>query len=215
MLPDDPRHGTDAGRVAHWRDGEKPCAPCARAAARAYAMRQLDAMRGTPRTVPIVGAVRRVRALQRIGWSAEHLSLHLGLSSKWLGVTLGSNQSGKISRANWERIASLYDEFSMTPGPSELTKARAIKAGWAPPLAWDDETIDNPRALPNLTGRRDSHWTAYDPEVVRRILAGERLPASLPERREVTRRWIAAGKSQAELERQTGWRVWRYVERAS
>jgi hypothetical protein len=28
MKPDDPRHGTRAGAVAHRKDGEKPCAPC-------------------------------------------------------------------------------------------------------------------------------------------------------------------------------------------
>lgn len=37
----------------------------------------------------------------------------------------------------------------MTPGPSNRVRARAARAGWAPPLAWDDN-IDDPDAVPDL-----------------------------------------------------------------
>lgn len=39
MSPDDPRHGTRAGAVAHRKDGETPCDPCRKGEA-AY-MREL------------------------------------------------------------------------------------------------------------------------------------------------------------------------------
>lgn len=50
-----------------------------------------------------------------------------------------------------------------------------------------------------------------DPVVIQRILAGDNISASQAERLEVVRRWPETGKSLAELERQTGWRVDRYT----
>ena len=43
-----------------------------------------------------------------------------------------------------DRIADAYDELSMRQGPS----VRNRRLGYPPPLAWDDETIDDPRARP-------------------------------------------------------------------
>lgn len=36
----------------------------------------------------------------------------------------------------------------MIPGPSQRTRARAVRVGLVPPLAWDDETLDDPDAAP-------------------------------------------------------------------
>jgi hypothetical protein len=42
----------------------------------------------------------------------------------------------------------------MTPGPSDYYRNKARGLGWAPPLAWDDDLIDNPQAKPDLGERR-------------------------------------------------------------
>lgn len=55
MSPDDPRHGSNAGAIAHWRDGEKPCAPCSTASNRLAKGARFDAEQGRPRTT-ILGA---------------------------------------------------------------------------------------------------------------------------------------------------------------
>lgn len=53
MRPDDPRHGSHAGAVAHWRAGETPCGPCGLAAFREGKAARLDQARGRPRTVEL------------------------------------------------------------------------------------------------------------------------------------------------------------------
>ncbi|WP_295694431.1 hypothetical protein, partial [Lapillicoccus sp.] len=56
----------------------------------------------------------------------------------------------RISARAWRQVRQVYDRLSMTPGPSPTARARAAARGYAPPLAWDDDTIDDPRALPDL-----------------------------------------------------------------
>jgi hypothetical protein len=53
MSPDDPRHGTYAGAIEHWREGSDLCPPCRIAGRRARKARRLDAIRGNPRSVPL------------------------------------------------------------------------------------------------------------------------------------------------------------------
>jgi hypothetical protein len=50
------------------------------------------------------------------------------------------------------KIKNLYDELSMLP-LQDTREARFVttwakKRGWLSPLAWDDEDIDNPYAIP-------------------------------------------------------------------
>ena len=51
-------------------------------------------------------------------------------------------------------IARAYTALSSTPGPSDTARKTAADLGWAPPLAWDDDTIDDPAAEP-VGVRRD------------------------------------------------------------
>lgn len=53
MSPDDPRHGSHAGAVAHWRAGETPCGPCGVAAYQDGKAARLDQARGRPRMVEL------------------------------------------------------------------------------------------------------------------------------------------------------------------
>jgi hypothetical protein len=80
--------------------------------------------------------------------------------------------------------------------------------GWAPPLAWDDETIDDPKARPHLRVTVDG----VDDVVVERVLGGEwKIATTKAEKVEIVARWLADGGSLAELERLTGWNVHRYT----
>lgn len=53
MLPDDPRHGTYAGTVAHWKSGTPICEPCRTAGRKADKLVRHDRHNGNPRTVPL------------------------------------------------------------------------------------------------------------------------------------------------------------------
>lgn len=62
MSPEDPRHGSYAGAVAHWRDGEPACDRCAPIARRERKRRHLAAMRGRPSLVPLGDRAWRILA---------------------------------------------------------------------------------------------------------------------------------------------------------
>ena len=100
-----------------------------------------DQARGT---VPSIGAQRRVQALMTLGWTKQELEA-AGIPSTQL-VTRPRSQ---VSVEGWRQVKDVYEELSMTRGPSELTRSRAIARGYPPPLAWDEDTLDDPRATPH------------------------------------------------------------------
>ena len=92
--------------------------------------------------VPKVGAVRRIRALQAIGHCARDIADATTLTER--EVYLVVNQAGRwITQARWEAVAQAYDRLSMTPGHSVKARSIAAAAGYPPPLAWDDDAIDD------------------------------------------------------------------------
>lgn len=83
IAPDDPRHGTYAGALQHWRAGEKACEPCLQGARRADKQRDLDRLNGRPPMVPlgerahsIIAATPRNQMTAATGISSHRL-VHL------------------------------------------------------------------------------------------------------------------------------------------
>lgn len=95
-------------------------------------------------TVPSIGVQRRVQALMALGWPKQELEA-AGIPS----AQLVTRPRSRVSVEGWRQVKGVYDELSMTRGPSELTRSRAIARGHPPPLAWDDDTLDDPRATPH------------------------------------------------------------------
>ena len=94
--------------------------------------------------VPNIGARRRLQALMVIGYRHSDLSPKLGFNS-----ALVLSQAGNwISRRKHDKVKGAYEQLWDTPGPSARTRGRAASLGYLPPLAWDDETIDDPSAEP-------------------------------------------------------------------
>lgn len=213
------KHGTWAGYQEGCRED------CCTTAARRYQKgRVLDAQRGRPRTISSVGTRRRIEALGCLGWSGYDIARRLGHGREWLRQVYLRD---RVYRSTAERIAQIYDELCMTMPPETTTTQRqmasrtrnmATRKGWVPPLAWDDDTIDDPQAQPHKPRNQDhQHGRDHvDPIVVERVLAGERMPWTTPaEKAEVVRRWTAAGRSLSELERLTGWKSSRYTNQTA
>lgn len=95
--------------------------------------------------VDATGTTRRLQALVAIGWSQTSMAARIGWTVANLNVLVLGRRS-QVSVATAKLIGQMYDELSMTPGGSKRSRSLAMARGWAPPLAWDDDTIDDPRA---------------------------------------------------------------------
>lgn len=102
--------------------------------------------------VPAFAAARRLRALAYMGYRLEdvdRLALELGQPHPYAGMV---TQQERIGAGRHRAVAAVFDRWQMTPGPSEQTRRRARREQYAPPLAWDEDTIDMPDAVPQLEG---------------------------------------------------------------
>lgn len=100
--------------------------------------------------VDSIGVQRRIQALVAMGWTQREQELRMGITYRRLATVLLRPQ---IYTPLARRIVALYDELSMTHGPSTRSRAIAKRKGWAVPLAWSDDTIDDPTAVPD-TGEK-------------------------------------------------------------
>jgi len=158
---------------------------------------------GRRRLVPAYRLVRRVRALQALGYSMGRVAAEAGLRTSSLYNPLYRGES--VSRASFEAVAAAYERLCMTPAPGRYAARErrwAARKGWLPPLAWDDiDDAEAPGSAPPV---------AVDLVVVDRVLGGEyHLTCTAGERLEVIARWAATGRSLNDLARLTGWNVWR------
>ena len=152
--------------------------------------------------VPRVGAVRRVQALMALGWRHEDLAA-AGVSGT-PGLLTRPGQLVTLRR--WRQVHEVYDRLSMLPGPSPQTRGWALARGYAPPLAWDEDVIDDPAATPRGEARRGPGAEVFDEVAVRRTLDGPAAgpPLTGPERAEVVRALTEAGASDARIARRLG-----------
>lgn len=145
MRPDDPRHGTVAGHVEHTRSKTPHCEPC-RTAKRRYEKTRVHL--GLT-VVPTLGPLRRIHALRALGWSLPAIAAEAGWPTHQPLNNL--EKRNNCTRATAQRIADAYDRLSMRiPTGTQVNRVRnhAARMGWAPPLAWAEGTIDDPKATP-------------------------------------------------------------------
>lgn len=95
------------------------------------------------------GTIRRIRALGAIGWSGKHIADLIGMRQGNFAMIQGRPQ---VLVTTALKVEAVYHDLAMTPAPDNQYTRRlltlAVTKGWAPPLAWDDETIDDPKTRP-------------------------------------------------------------------
>lgn len=114
-----------------------------------------------PRSVPsggfvnVTGARRRLRALACLGWSVAEIAARLEDVPGTVPVgtsTLDAIRSGRTHaavRPQFDRaVRAAYDVLSMQPAPSGRSATRAashaVAKSWLPPLAYDEDQLDDP-----------------------------------------------------------------------
>ena len=111
--------------------------------------------------VDSTGTARRLQALVAIGYTQTYLWDRLTGDGKRQNChNLLTQDRPTVNAETARKVAELYDELSMTPGPSDRSRRKARYYGWAPPLAWDEDEIDNPEAHPD----RGAHLAIKFPE---------------------------------------------------
>jgi transcriptional regulator with XRE-family HTH domain len=119
--------------------------------------------------VDAAGTRRRVQALVWCGWTQARIAAALGMLHSNFSQVM---RRDRVTAATARAMRELYDELwdQPPPGQSHAEKVAASRArnyaracGWAPPLAWDEDTIDDPAASPGEwerpAGRR---WRTRD-----------------------------------------------------
>lgn len=163
-----------------------------------------------PPYVNATGARRRLQALGVLGWDQCTLAARIGWDVRNLNLIVSGRRQQIVHDTN-ERIHRLYEDLSATPAPAGYAASRAKSSArrhsWAPPLAWDDDAIDDPNAQPNL-GDPDDQQDGYDPTTVALAVDGrltyQQLNAHRPDLIETVRR-LAKTLSDVEIAHHLRW----------
>ena len=150
------------GRPAH---GEPPSRRIRTpTASRLLAVRYSQAALAPGAVMDAAGTRRRLQALVAIGWSGRSLAGRLGIEPAHLSRILRGRPA--VSAGTARRARALYDELWDQP-PTQDTRgerisaakarAHAARQGWPPPLAWDDDDIDEVGAAPQPWRRPTLH----------------------------------------------------------
>lgn len=128
--------------------------------------------------VDATGTRRRLQALATQGWTLAQLAARAGLPDRQ--AVDRAMRASTTSAGTARTIRALYDQlWNQRPTPANRHEQAAItrtiryakKQGWAPPLAWDDDTIDDPDAAPD-TGEHARRGADLD-EYLFLVRAGE------------------------------------------
>lgn len=116
--------------------------------------------------VPNIGARRRIEALLAIGW--RHQDITAAMGTRTTSPLVLHQVGGWVARETHDAACAAYAALSMQPGPSDNTRTRAARLGYAPPLAWDDDDLDDPYAEPPAGWQSCAHPDcAAEPDAAR------------------------------------------------
>jgi hypothetical protein len=132
--------------------------------------------------VDATGTVRRLRALVAMGHSNAVLAADVGCSYTYIS-TLTRGHRGTVTVWLEQAVRRAYAKRSMVVGDSAVSRSRAAACGWDGPLAWDEDTIDDPAALPATDAIQPVVSDGGD--LAARWLAGEAVILGPKDRKEV------------------------------
>lgn len=96
------------------------------------------------------GTRRRIQALSTQGHSCAAQAKILGLNRDTL-ERIANQRQARVAKYVADAVRDLYEQLWSTPSTdvrAVWVQQRSQRLGYAPPMAWDDDTIDDPNAKP-------------------------------------------------------------------
>jgi len=108
--------------------------------------------------VDATGTRRRLRALVAAGWPNVTLAAEMGYPKAVFSCLLADGQ-GLVAAVTARRVQELFTRLQLATPPDiaalRRSRLRGCRHGWPPPLAWDEDSIDDPDTQPHVGGRED------------------------------------------------------------
>lgn len=137
------------------------------------------------RNIDSTGTHRRIQALVTLGYSITNLGSRLNISGSNMWAMLNQDH---VVVSTARKVRALYSQLWDVPNTATewqhlaaATRAKnyAKLHGWLPPMAWDDDLIDDPNHAPVLEvengAKRDANRAAFLEEVEHFIGCGETI----------------------------------------
>ena len=144
-----------ADDIAAWHaDDQARAATRSRGAAQTARWRNRVYLNRGPLWIDATGTTRRLRALVALGWTQLDRAERYGASDQYLSLLTRGDRHPKVHIDTANRVRTMYEQLCMTVPAHrpawvhDRQRRYAARRGWAPPLAWDGDDIDNPQARP-------------------------------------------------------------------
>lgn len=212
------RHtGVNSGTIDHLLYGKGPYPPAVKLrtenaeALLAYWPRLDDYDDGA--VIGATGTRRRVQALAANGWPSNAIQQRINHITLKAVERLRVNE--RVTARTARAVRDFYNEVSakpaedygVTPWIAARCRTYAVKHQYAGPMAWDDDTINDPTALPQLGAELNFHeravlrreeiihlaWFGHEPE---QILARLDNEVSISTVRQIVNEWRSGEKRQ-------------------
>lgn len=108
-----------------------------------------DKVMNAPLPPTVTGTLRRVHALMRMGFTKRHIAADADVPYPALHAALHRRRFTAVMMV---AIADTYDRLDR--GPSRITAAKAARAGYPSPMAWEGIDIDDPAAQADVGASR-------------------------------------------------------------
>ena len=140
--------------------------------------------------IDATGTRRRVQALAVCGWPRRAMAQKIGVREDYFRKAVSQNRvTARLARG----VRAVYDawwdqdplDHGVPSGPVLSVRAESARLGFHPALAWDDDTIDDPQALPQTDA--DAPVVTEGGSLAVRWLMGESVILGRDDRREVIR----------------------------
>ena len=130
MLPNDPRHGSEAGHEQHRRDGEEACGPCDDAKLKASRRRRKRRQMGHRYTLPAGRAYDRMARWREGGASYDDLVEHTGLEESVISRVLTEGPTGTIYTRTYLAIMQAPTTMPLTTIGATRRIQALQRLGW-------------------------------------------------------------------------------------